>query len=144
MKKGCIITLVAFLVVIIAGSTWFFRSWTPKLQQSRTVRLIRDVESAVAKYEELHGKLGEEQRADFLEIVRGNNPVEKDYFEGSIDGFVDEDGEVVDVWRRPMKLELDRQGAVRFISAGLNGQFGDGDDITADGTKAPKLPKPSG
>ena len=129
MKKGCIIAIVVVVALAVVGIALFVIVGLPKLKNFGTAGFIVATETAVDMYVAEFGEAPKGNHEKVIEILRGNNPKEKNFLGSELDGAI-VDGKVADVWRRPLKMNRAADGSLSFTSAGPNGEHGDEDDVT--------------
>jgi len=133
MKKGCVIALIVFAVLVAVTVYFGYRFGLPRMQSTGTAGVVFTVETALDTYAAEYGEVPEGDHAQVVTALRGNNEKEINFLGSDIDGHV-VDGKVVDLWRNPLEMERS-PGAIRFSSAGPNGEHGDDDDVTSQGLR---------
>ncbi len=128
MPRGCVITIIAASLVMLAISILYYFFFWPDHQRKGTSMGIHSIEKAMADYREDYGELPGGSNGDIAGLLLGDNPREKEYL--SKKSVVLRDGELVDFWKRPLRFGV-VDGEPVVISAGRNGEFGDADDITS-------------
>lgn len=130
-KKGCIIALIVFAVLVLAGSIVGFTVFLPKAQKLGTASIIFVVETAINQYSEATGAFPTGSHEEIVEMLSGKNPDGKNYFEDGFEKAV-VNGKIIDAWNRPLQIEAQADGTIKVLSAGGNGEFGDDDDVTSE------------
>lgn len=135
--KGVIlaITILAFVAVIAGAIIWM--RWWPALQRQQSAVLAGLIEEAAREYESENPRVPRTDSAALVQALLGENPQAKAYLKQEIISFLDEQGRLVDAWKRPFRIESgppdsrEDSGPLQLRSAGPNGVFGDSDDITS-------------
>ena len=130
MKKGCIIAIVVVVVLAalgIGGCLFFAAKYGADFGNAGAAFAV---ETAIDMYrtqnpdEEvpLTNEAWAEKLQDFQLPGGGTQDLSQ---------FI-QDGKIVDIFKREMKLEADASGKIRVKSAGKDGQMGTDDDVTSE------------
>ncbi|MEM0970830.1 MAG: hypothetical protein AAF191_02990 [Verrucomicrobiota bacterium] len=134
MSKGCLIALVVGLVLVLAccGGGLFFSF------QYNTSQTLAFLEQGIEDYQDLYPEREVELTneawyaaltADDCEIPNQTTIA----MIGQLGEMLSEvEGQFVDIYKTPIKLEIDELGLVRAYSAGRDREFGTDDDETSE------------
>jgi len=126
MPRGCIITIIAGSLVMLAGSIFYYLFFWPDHQRMGTSMSIHVIEKGLVEYAKDYGALPSIDNGEIAGLLLGENSREKEYIGRKT--VVLRDGLLVDFWKRPLRFEADADTA-KVLSAGKNGEFDDDDDI---------------
>ena len=130
MQRGCVISIIAGSIVILAVSVLYYLFFWPDHQRQGTSQCLYVIEKAIDEYgadfEDLSAPPSD--NGELAAALLGENPRNKEYIGKKT--VVLREGKFVDFWKRELRFE-EEDGVLRGSSAGPNGDFGDDDDITS-------------
>jgi hypothetical protein len=102
----------------------------PEAQRLRTIRALAGLQTACRAYQTEYGLPPAGDNATIAKALRGANPRGIMFYEfASRD--INSNGEAIDAWGTPYKLELQNASPPSIRSAGPNCVFGDSDDLSS-------------
>ena len=130
MKKGCVVALIIVGILAIVGIIGCF-FLAKKGMDFATAGLCYGLEEVVAQYKaENPDKLPAENTNEaWSDVLKDLN------MEGQRIGDMMIGGKLIDPYRNPLKFQADADGTIRIYSAGKDGQFDTGDDVSSDKIK---------
>lgn len=111
---------------MLAVSIFYYLFFWPNHQRMGTSMSIHVIEKGLAEYAKDYGALPSDDNGAIAGLLLGGNSREKEYIGRKT--VVLRDGLLVDFWKHPLRFDPDAD-TWKVISAGENGEFGDGDDI---------------
>ena len=130
-----IVTVIAafVLAMLLVLKFWVLPGIFETQNKARTLLLVK----GVLQFQKDHGSFIEtDNEGDELPsperiaaILKGDNPSSKDYLDNFGEGEF-KDGQILDLYGKPYKFQVDADGIVSVVSAGANGTFGDDDDVS--------------
>lgn len=131
--------LTAMIIVSVAmltlGGFWFFH-FKPEMDKVTNSNIAYVIEYKIAEYHEKVGSYPVGDEVEILHQLRGNNSEDARIIKGE-EGFPIEANRLVDTWGNPFTITIDaeKSPAVYVVSAGKNGEAGDGDDIDSSAAR---------
>lgn len=128
MQRGCAISIISASLAILFASVLLRIFFMPEYQSKGTSKVIYVIELAATDYNQDYGSYPTGGNQSIANVLLGDNSRNKAYL--SSDSVVMRNGQLVDLWKRPLRLIKDGSG-LTVLSAGENGTFDDADDITS-------------
>lgn len=131
MLRKCVIAITLISAVILLCSLAFYFLYWPKLQQRNAALIAYILEESALSYKKDYDAYPTGSGTEIVASLLGKNTRNKSYLRPEFQSFLDDKGYVSDSWNRPFRFDSQSDGSFKLRSAGPNGVFDDGDDLTS-------------
>ena len=142
MRRGCVSLIVILLLIVLVVALLWARFVWPEAKRQGTSQTIYIIEEALERFHRDEDMYPPGENRDLMfALIEGENRHGKQYIDANTVILVDE--QFADFWKTPQRFEIGKDGKPVITSAGADGAFGTGDEVTSERVRRTLEPPPS-